>query len=67
MHRDIFVDGDLQFGPTGKGATTNAFVCDDAKEPLDYVEPGRAGGCEMDMKARVLGQSSLAFGCLWVS
>jgi len=63
MHSDVFVDGCLQFDYAGEGTTTNAFVCDVAKEPLDHVELGRTGGCEMDMKAWVLGQPSLD---LWV-
>jgi len=29
------VDDGLQFGHAGESATTNAFVCDVSKEPLD--------------------------------
>jgi len=53
----------FKFGHAGENATTNAFDCDVAKEPFEHVEPGRAGRCEMDMKAWVLGQPSLD---LWV-
>ena len=63
MHGDVLVDGHLEIGHAGEYAAADALVGDIAQEPLDHIEPGRTGGREMDMKARVLVQPSQN---LWV-
>ena len=51
-------DRSLEGGNAGEGSSTNGFLGDSGKPPFDQVEPGGAGGCEMEMEPRVLGQPS---------
>ena len=64
MHGDVVIDGRLQLGHAGEHAAPDALVGDVAKESLDHVEPGSAGGREMDVKARVPGQPGQHLGVL---
>ena len=49
-------DGPLEGGNAGEGSSANGFLGDSGKPALNQVEPGGAGGCEMEMEPRVLGQ-----------
>jgi len=53
---EIFLDGCNEFFNSGKVAPTNALLSKFTKPTLDQIEPGRAGRCVMNMKARMLRQ-----------
>src|ERR1700724_6255 len=48
---NIVMDRLLQFAHIVKNATPKALVGQSAEEPLHHVEPGRAGGGEVNVKA----------------
>ena len=53
MLGDIALDGGDQFVHAGKAAAANAIAAKVAKEPLDHVEPGGAGGRKVHVKTRM--------------
>ena len=59
MHGDVLLDRAGQFRDAAKHAVAQALGGDVAEESLDHVEPGRRGGSEMNMDARVPGQPLL--------
>ena len=48
------IDGAFQFFHRVEGAPPNHFVSDEPKPPFNLIEPGTAGGCEMEVKAAAL-------------
>jgi hypothetical protein len=47
----VLHDGVLQLGDAFEGAASNALSGDLGEESFDHVEPGRRGGCEVQMEA----------------
>ena len=47
----VLHDSPLQLGDALEGATSNAVSGDLGEEAFDHVEPGRRGGCEVQMEA----------------
>src|ERR1035441_6169864 len=45
------IDGAFQFFHRVEGAPPNHFVSDEPKPAFNLIEPGTAGGCEMEVKA----------------
>src|ERR1017187_2130445 len=45
------IDGAFQFFHRVESAAPNHFVSDEPKPPFHLIEPGTAGGCEMEVKA----------------
>ena len=62
VHGDVFVDGGFEFSDAGEAAATDALVGDVAEEAFDHVQPRRAGGGEVHVKAPVLGEPRLHLG-----
>ena len=62
--RHVQLDGQLQCGDAGETVAPDAVLRNVAKEPLDHVQPGGAGGREVHDEARVLGQPFLNLGML---
>src|SRR3989441_5571675 len=56
---DVIADGALQFEGTAVRTPTKLPVCELGEEALDLIDPGRAFGREMDMKARASQQPAL--------
>ena len=48
------IDGAFQFFHRVEGAPPNHFVSDEPKPAFNLIEPGTAGGCEMEVKAAAL-------------
>ena len=51
MVLQVFHDGVLQLGDAFEDTAADAISGDLGKEPLDHVEPGRRGWCEVQVKA----------------
>src|SRR5262245_14670776 len=62
--REVNVDGGDQFVDAGKAAFTNDIVGELAKETLDKVEPGGAGGSEVNVNAGMFFQPGADGGML---
>ena len=60
------VDGCDQPSNAGEGAPADGLVRELGEPPLDQVEPGGAGGDEMQLEARMLGQQVLTLAWVWV-
>src|ERR1700735_5688455 len=60
----VFLEGTNQIRHAVKDAAPQALFGHVSKEALHHIEPGRAGGREMQVKARTLGQPSLHRGML---
>ena len=58
---DVVSDGCDQFLHVAEDAAADPLLGQITEEPFDHVEPGTARGCEMHVKARVLGQPPLHF------
>src|SRR5215472_4156239 len=56
------MDGCDQLSNAGEGAPADGLVRELGEPALDQVEPGRAGGDEMQLEARMLCQPSLDLG-----
>lgn len=50
----VFHDGRVQFGNAFEGVATDSVAGDLGEEPLDHIEPGRRGGREVQMEARMI-------------
>lgn len=53
---EIVLNCSFELSDTFEYATPDAIACDQAEEALDLIEPGRRGGGEMHMEARMFGQ-----------
>ena len=60
--QQIVVDRVLEVIDAGVAAAANALGGDLGEEALDEVQPGRAGGCEMQLEAGMLFQPGLHLG-----
>src|ERR1700722_15215770 len=58
---DVVVDGPDQVADAVEGSAADSLPCDFGKPAFDLIEPGRTGGCEMDVVARSRGQPLLPF------
>ncbi len=45
-----FIDGDFQFVGAMEGAATDHSLSDEGEESFDLIQPGTAGGSEMEVK-----------------
>ena len=59
MLDEVVVDRFLKIVDAGVAAASDALCGDLGEEALDEVQPGRAGGREMQLEARVLGMRRL--------
>jgi len=59
---DEVLDSTLQVSDTSKDAAPHALVGEVAEEPLDHVQPGGAGGREMNVDVRTSLQPPFDFG-----
>ena len=64
MAVDVSADGHDEFLQVAEDATAEPILSQVAKETFHHVQPGRAGGSEVQMKARVSRQPALDFGVL---
>ena len=55
-----------EFLDRGEAAAADRLVGDLAEPAFDEVQPGRAGGDEVEVEAGVLGQPGADVGVLWV-
>ena len=62
--QQIVVDRVLEFVDAGIAATADAFCRDLGEETLDEDQPGRAGGCEVQLEPGLLLQPGLHLGRL---
>jgi len=62
--REVDVDGSDQLGDAGKAAFSDDVISELAKEALHQVEPGRAGGGEVDVNAGMFCQPGADGGVL---
>ena len=62
MAVDIGADGHDEFFQVAEDAAPEPILSQVAKEAFHHVEPGRAGGSEVQMKARMPSQPALHFG-----
>src|SRR6516164_7184056 len=56
VNQQIVLDGSFQFAGAAEGTTPNLFGGQGREEALDQINPRTAGGREVDVKARTLGQ-----------
>ena len=59
---DVGADGHDEFFQIAEDATPKPILSQVAKEAFHHVEPGRAGGSEVQMKSRMPRQPALHFG-----
>ena len=64
---DVGADGHDEFFQIAEDAATKPILGQVAKEAFHHVKPGRAGGSEVQMKARMPRQPRCTLGCLWVA
>src|SRR5271165_2216619 len=64
MAVDVSADGHDEFFQIVEDATAEPILSQVAKETFHHVQPRRAGGSEVQMKARVSRQPALDFGVL---
>ena len=62
MAVDVSSDGQDEFFEVAKDAAPQPVLREIAKEAFDHVQPRRAGGSEVQMKARVLIEPALDLG-----
>src|SRR5260370_27193686 len=53
VSRDVFFNSGNQIGHAGKGTAADALARDFSKPTLDQIEPGTAGGSEMQVETRM--------------
>jgi len=61
---DVSADGHDEFFQVAENASAKPILSEVAKEAFHHVEPGRAGGSEVQMKARMSLQPALDLGVL---
>ncbi len=62
MTVDVSADGHDEFFQIAEDAAPKPILSEVAKETFHHVQPGRAGGSEVQMKARMPRQPALHFG-----
>src|SRR5277367_5115546 len=53
-----------EFANAAEAAATDSLLSDESKPAFDLVDPGRIGGCVVDMQARPLPEPGAHFGVL---
>ena len=64
---EVVGDGVLQFAGAAMDAAPQLFFGEASEPAFHQVEPGRARGREVEMKARMPQQQRLMAGVLWVA
>lgn len=64
---EVVVNRPFEVIDAGVAATADALCSDLSEEALHQVQPGRAGGRELQLEAGMLLQPSLNLGVLWVA